>query len=207
MYHTELHVPVSLRGRLIHVADPDLRSCEVLSTLFRIEGFDTSFSVDPPGMFAALAHRRADVVVMSRDFGVDWQAGSLDKIKADLLGTPVIVTIAANDAELTVAAMKSGADDVVAKPVDGERLLRIVKGFVTVSTDIGSVASTGALSALTSREREVLNLIARGETNGTAGGILGISRRTVEVHRARIISKLGANNTADLIRIALTRQN
>ena len=56
---------------------------------------------------------------------------------------------------------------------------------------------------LTEREREVLTEITNGASNKEAGRRLGISPRTVEVHRARIMDKLGAKNTADLVRITL----
>ena len=58
--------------------------------------------------------------------------------------------------------------------------------------------------ALTAREREVLAEIAGGASNKEVGRHLGISPRTVEVHRARIMEKLGARNVADLVRIALS---
>jgi len=57
---------------------------------------------------------------------------------------------------------------------------------------------------LTPREREVLQLITNGQSNKEAGRELGISPRTIEVHRARVMEKLGAKNTADLMRIVLT---
>ena len=57
---------------------------------------------------------------------------------------------------------------------------------------------------LTAREMDVLDEIARGLSNKEAGRILGISPRTVEVHRARVMEKLGARNTADLMRIVLS---
>jgi two-component system, LuxR family, response regulator FixJ len=60
------------------------------------------------------------------------------------------------------------------------------------------------LSQLTPREREVLQLISNGQSNKEAGRLLGISPRTIEVHRARVMEKLGARNTADLMRIVLT---
>ncbi len=57
---------------------------------------------------------------------------------------------------------------------------------------------------LTPREREVLELLTSGASNKEAGRMLGISPRTVEVHRARIKDKLGARNTADLVRLVLS---
>ena len=61
-----------------------------------------------------------------------------------------------------------------------------------------------AVSGLTPREREVAELIADGNSNKEAGRRLGISPRTVELHRAHIMEKLGARNAADLIRIVLS---
>ncbi len=65
----------------------------------------------------------------------------------------------------------------------------------------------GVDSELTRREQEVALLIADGVTNKEAGRRLGISPRTVEIHRAHIMAKLGARNAADLVRIVLSRFN
>ena len=67
-------------------------------------------------------------------------------------------------------------------------------------------AETNGVDALTPREREVLEAIIAGASNKVAGRKLRISPRTVEVHRARIIDKLGAKNTADLVRIVLAQK-
>ena len=67
-------------------------------------------------------------------------------------------------------------------------------------------AEANGVDALTPREREVLEAIIAGASNKVAGRKLRISPRTVEVHRARIIDKLGAKNTADLVRIVLAQK-
>ena len=67
-------------------------------------------------------------------------------------------------------------------------------------------AETNGVDALTPREREVLEAIIAGASNKVVGRKLRISPRTVEVHRARIIDKLGAKNTADLVRIVLAQK-
>ena len=61
-----------------------------------------------------------------------------------------------------------------------------------------------SFDALTPRERDVLDQIVAGASNKEAGRQLGISPRTIEIHRARVMEKLGAKNTADLMRIVLT---
>jgi DNA-binding CsgD family transcriptional regulator len=67
----------------------------------------------------------------------------------------------------------------------------------------GGQAETDSVGSLTPREREVLAQVIAGASNKAAGRKLRISPRTIEVHRARIMDKLGAKNTADLVRIAL----
>ena len=70
---------------------------------------------------------------------------------------------------------------------------------------VGGGGQGSALERLTPREQEVLKLIAGGSSNKEAGRRLGISPRTIEVHRARIMDKLGARNAVDLIRIVMNR--
>ncbi|MBJ3786714.1 hypothetical protein JEQ47_18460 [Devosia sp. MSA67] len=112
--------------------------------------------------------------------------------------------------DTVVAAMKLGAVDVLAIPVDHENLLRVVREGL--QADVHFHAAKGGrravdvlgFSELTSREREVLQMVADGQSNKETGRALKISPRTVEVHRARVMAKLGARNAADLMRIVLT---
>jgi DNA-binding CsgD family transcriptional regulator len=67
------------------------------------------------------------------------------------------------------------------------------------------MADTKGVDGLTQREHEVLMLIAGGESNKEVGRRLGISPRTVEVHRAHVMEKLGARNIVDLVRIAMSQ--
>lgn len=108
-------------------------------------------------------------------------------------------------------AMKLGAVDVFGKPLDTEYLSGSVRDALRRDIQFGSVQVSGGrsveirgFSRLTAREREVLQLVADGMSNKEAGRTLGISPRTVEVHRARVMEKLGAKNAADLMRIVLT---
>lgn len=70
-------------------------------------------------------------------------------------------------------------------------------------TTFGDLADVKGAELLTPREREVLRHVVAGASNKEAGRTLGISPRTIEVHRARIMEKLGAKNTADLVRIVV----
>ncbi len=198
------------RDVLIHVLDPDAPTCEALSVLFRLEGFQTSFSMETASFLAAIERRRPDVVVVNIRIGKDSGLDILKRVKTLRNGTPVFILEDEPQVDLAVMAMKAGATDVVTKPIDSERLLMAVRDAVREDVHVGAIdggkrnVEVRGFAQLTRREREVLQLITNGQSNKEAGRNLGISPRTIEVHRARVMEKLGARNTADLMRIVLT---
>jgi FixJ family two-component response regulator len=198
------------RDRLVHIDDPYLQTCELLSVHFRLEGFQTTFSINLPGFLATLERRRADVVITNFELGADDGLEVLRRVKAMRMGTVVFMMEDRPMVEAAVHAMKIGASDVVTKPIDTEHLVRVVREALRQDIHVGAVQAGGraievrGFAQLTPREREVLQLITNGQSNKEAGRELGISPRTIEVHRARVMEKLGARNTADLMRIVLT---
>lgn len=119
---------------------------------------------------------------------------------------PVIMVTGHGDVELAVQAMKDGALDFLEKPVAAPRVLEVVRGAIERSLAAYGERRDRAkrerrLASLTPRERQVLDRIVRGEINKSVAKRLGISEKTVEVHRARVMSKLDAKSLADLIRI------
>jgi FixJ family two-component response regulator len=198
------------RDRLIHIVDADLTTCETLSVLFRLEGFQTAFSIDLTGFLATLERRRPDVVIASLDLGGGDGLSLLRRVTSFRTGTPVFMIEDRPAVEAAVAAMKAGATDVITKPIDSERLVGLVHDALRQDVHLGTVRAgrrpveVRGFAQLTPREREVLQLITNGQSNKEAGRELGISPRTIEVHRARVMEKLGARNTADLMRIVLT---
>lgn len=204
-YHSYLN-----RERLIHIVDGDPGTCEALSVLFRLEGFQTTFSLQADHFTDGLERRRPDVVVLNLDMGGHSGLELLQRIKSMRAGTPVFMLCDRPLVELAVTAMKLGASDVVSKPIDTEHLLNGVRDALRRDVYLGAMQAgrrpveVRGFSQLTPREREVLQLITNGQSNKEAGRELGISPRTIEVHRARVMEKLGARNTADLMRIVLT---
>lgn len=204
-YHSFLN-----RDRLVHIVDPDAGTCEALSVLFRLEGFQTVFSLASEEFFSSLDRKRPDVVVLN--LGVDEGEGllTLKKVKAMRTGTPVFIVTDTADVNAAVSAMKAGATDIITKPIDTERFVRSVRDALRRDVHLGAIQGgrrpieIRGFNQLTPREREVLQLITNGQSNKEAGRELGISPRTIEVHRARVMEKLGARNTADLMRIVLT---
>ena len=198
------------RDILVHVLDSDAATCEALSVLFRLEGFQTSFSMETASFLEAIERRRPDVVLVNIRIGKDSGLDILKRVKTIRNGTPVFIIEDAPEVDLAVMAMKAGATDVVTKPINSERLLLAVRDAVREDVHVGAIdggkrnVEVRGFAQLTPREREVLQLITNGQSNKEAGRNLGISPRTIEVHRARVMEKLGARNTADLMRIVLT---
>jgi len=122
---------------------------------------------------------------------------------------PVFVISGQSDIAMAVEAMKLGAVDFLEKPISADVMIDRVRGAVltyrgSMTERIDGLADFAGLELLTRRERDVLAQVTHGASNKEAGRRLGISPRTVEVHRARIMDKLGARNAADLMRIVLS---
>lgn len=119
---------------------------------------------------------------------------------------PVVVVTGVNDVASVVKAMKLGAIDVLMKPVSTDALVTAVQEGETVLKtgarrhDIAKHAQA-RLECLTRRERDVLAGMAKGYANKTIGYDLGISSRTVEIHRAHLMSKLGVRSLSELLQI------
>src|SRR5690606_4812037 len=127
---------------------------------------------------------------------------------------PILVMSGKATVPLAVEAVNSGAFDIIEKPFKPEAFVDRVRTTIDKwrkrpangnGGDTLSMDFPGA-QRLTAREREVLAEIASASSNKEAGRHLGLSPRTIEVHRAHIMMKLGAKNTADLVRFVLSKQ-
>ncbi|WP_309660924.1 response regulator transcription factor [Sphingomonas sp.] len=124
---------------------------------------------------------------------------------------PVIIMTGHGDVSLAVRAMKAGAIDFIEKPFEKETLKSSLdQGFRRLSqkeaTGERRKDAEVRLQALTSRERDVLNGLAQGLPNKTIAYDLGISPRTVEIHRANLMTKLGVRSLSEALRIAFAAQ-
>ena len=139
--------------------------------------------------------------------GLELQERLLDR-SIDL---PVIIVTGHGDVPMAVRAIKAGAFDFIEKPFDNQTLIGRIKAAVDEHLDAENAKTNRAviearLATLSPREQEVLNIIVNGETNRVIGDELGISKRTVEFHRANIMRKLEARSLADLIRATRARR-
>jgi len=117
---------------------------------------------------------------------------------------PVVVLTAHGDVATARAALKNGAFDFLEKPIDDAMLLDVLRNALRVDRERRAAATAQATTdrrfeRLTHREREILAFIAAGHQNRDIAAKLGISARTVEVHKARIMEKLDCHSLAELI--------
>jgi len=121
---------------------------------------------------------------------------------------PVIVMTGHGDVPIAVEAMRAGAADFLEKPFDDGQLLASVRRAIAISERVRDETEAAAdiavrLTSLTPKEREVLDKLVEGLPNKTIAYDLGSSPRTVEVHRARVMEKMGARSLPELVRMTI----
>jgi RNA polymerase sigma factor (sigma-70 family) len=132
----------------------------------------------------------------------------LEELSAQHIRLPIVILTAHGDVATTRAALRGGAFDFLEKPVDEDILVDVLTHALaedarSFSRQRETDAHKARISSLTPREREVFRLLGRGYQNREIAGELGISPRTVEVYKARMMEKLDCETIADVVRLAL----
>jgi two-component system response regulator FixJ len=200
-----------LRSGEVFIVDDDPLVLNALSVVLSREGYQVTGFAEGASFLAAARARTPTCIIL--DVQMPGQSGLdiLKELNAQQYPAPIFIISGVGDIPMAVEAIKSGALDFIEKPFDAATVVTRVREAVEAwarraqrgSVDILSKTFPGH-DLLTSRERDVLGQIAAGSSNKQAGRELGISPRTIEVHRARIMEKLGAKNAADLVRIVLS---
>jgi two-component system response regulator FixJ len=136
----------------------------------------------------------------------------LSALRAKGVSLPVIIMTGHGDVSLAVQAMKAGALDFIEKPFEKAVLISAIEhGIDRLKRSAADVDRADEaivkLQVLTPREREVLDGLSQGLPNKTIAYDLGISPRTVEIHRANLMTKLGVRSLSEALRIAFAAQD
>jgi two-component system, LuxR family, response regulator FixJ len=196
----------------IIVVDDDPLVRDALSVVFSLEGYQVTSFGDGQSLLNATRSRAPACIIL--DVHMPGRSGLdiLKELNAQGCPAPIFIISGQGDIPMAVDAIKNGALDFIEKPFNAETVVcRVREAIEARERHKAAGSSSGALAvpflgrdALTPREREVLAQIAGGASNKEAGRHLGISPRTIEIHRARIMEKLGARNAADLVRIVMS---
>jgi two-component system response regulator FixJ len=195
----------------VYVVDDDASVRDALSVMLTLEGFQVFGFADGESFLAAVRQHPPDCIIL--DVHMPGRSGLdiLKELRHWPTAIPLFIISGQGDIPMAVDAIKNGALDFIEKPFHAETLVTRIREAIAAARQ-KSQAQTGSRLAphfpgrdlLTPREFQVLELIANGASSKEAGRCLGISPRTIEVHRARVMEKLGAKNTIDLVHIVLS---
>jgi FixJ family two-component response regulator len=196
----------------VFIVDDEPTVLGALATVLRLEGYAVAGFADGASFLAAARERTPACILL--DVHMPGRSGLdiLRELNAEHYPAPIFIISGQGDIPMAVEAIRNGALDFIEKPFDAKTVVgRMADAIAAWERRRAGPAGAGQIPTrfpgheqLTTRERDVLMQIAGGASNKEAGRELGISPRTVEVHRARILEKLGARNAADLVRIVMS---
>jgi FixJ family two-component response regulator len=203
-----LQMPQDLKdGPTIHIVDDDDSVCRGLNSLFRSVGLEARTYGSARDFFDAGAVDRPGCIVLDVRLpgasGLDVQAQLADRG----IRLPIVLITGYGDIPMSVRAMKAGAVDFLAKPFRDQDILDAVTTAIerdrkqrAVDDEVAVIRSSFA--TLSTREQQVMTLVATGKMNKQVAGELGLAEFTVKIHRSAAIRKMGARSLADLVRMA-----
>jgi RNA polymerase sigma factor (sigma-70 family) len=192
----------------IFIVDDDPSVRDALGLLLGVRGYRTAMFASGEAFLQAWQPWWAGCMLVDiRMAGMDGLSLQQELVRR-ACRIPVIIISGHADVAMARAAFKANASDFLEKPFDDAKLIAAIDEALSRQRDqreqeVRRERGASLLAALTPREREVMELVVTGAHNRDIGPALGISVRTVEVHKARLMGKLGVDNVADLVRISL----
>jgi len=192
---------------LVYVVDDDLAVRDSLGLLLRSVGIKNETYESAAAFLDAFEPDRVACLVadirMPGMTGLELQ----QELNSRKVAIPIIFITGHGDVPMAVSAMKDGAVDFLTKPFRDQELLdRISKALTGARADFGDQQKQrdvrNRYASLTPRETEVMDLVVQGLANKVIAMDLGVSQRTVELHRARVMQKMAVRSLAELVRQA-----
>jgi FixJ family two-component response regulator len=198
---------MSSRSTTLFIVDDDPQICRALGRLLRGAGYHTRSFGSATEFLVGHQPEQAGCLIL--DMALPGVSGlELQRLLAEAgCRRPIIFLSGWADIPKTVRAMKAGAVNFLTKPVDQQDLLEAVEEALAI--DAAARADWSArnavaerLATLTPRERQVFQQVVAGRLNKQIAAQLGIVEKTIKVHRARVMHKMGAGSVAELVQIA-----
>lgn len=197
------------KGPTIYVVDDDDSMRQAIALLLRTVGYTPIAFARPSDFLAKYDPNLHSCLVL--DIRMPQMSGLEVQQQLNQSGAilPVIFITGHGDIPMAVQAMKDGAFDFLTKPFRDQDLLDRINSALKQDAENRAAIEKHAdlrrrAESLTPREREVLELIVEGKANKVVAIDLGLSERTVEIHRANVMEKMGARSVAHLVKMHLT---
>lgn len=193
--------------KLVHVVDDEESIRRSVGFMLRTSGYQVEPWASGQAFLKEVKHAAPGCILLDvRMPGVDGLEVQR-RLAERGVTMPIVIMTGHGDISIAISAMKAGAVDFLEKPFEKAALLSAIEESFLRLADASDATARAAdaqvvLGALTARERDVLDGLARGLPNKTIAYGLGISPRTVEVHRANLMAKLGVRSLSDALRIA-----
>ena len=199
--------PVPLPPR-VFIVDDDAAVRDSLALLLALRGFATECHASAEDFLATLtpAHRGCVLLDLRMPGMSGLEAQAAIALRNPAL--PLVILTAHGDVAAARTALKAGAFDFIEKPADDALLVAVLSDALASAASREALATRvttlrNRIARLTARERQVLEEVVSGRHNREIAAALGISPRTVEVYKARVMDKLQVDRVADLVRLAL----
>jgi FixJ family two-component response regulator len=194
---------------VIHVVDDDDAFRESLVWLLRARGYAAQ-GYDSAESFLAVCEQVLFGVLLV-DVRMPGASGIElhERLRSGAIHIPTLIMSGHADLDMAVAAFRKGVDDFLQKPLDDNYLLASIDRCIARDREVkrataGFEDASRRLASLSAREREVFDLILTGLLNKNIAERLGISIKTVEVYRSRVMEKVGARSVLELVRFCLS---
>ncbi|MEE9403473.1 MAG: response regulator [Algisphaera sp.] len=197
-----------VRTNKVYVVDDEASVLESIRFMLESEGYEVEVFTDPRDMLKqgkdSLAGCLITDIRMPGMSGLDMH----DRLKATGVMLPTIVVTGHGDVPDAVRAMKSGCVDFIQKPWSNDVLIERVRAAMQMDMDQSSARDElgevlERFNHLTPRERQVMASVVEGQLNKQIAGELGLSHKTIEVHRSHVMEKMVAGSLAELVRMAV----
>jgi FixJ family two-component response regulator len=192
---------------IVFVVDDDVSVRESLESLLRCEGWQPETYASASEFLARPRVQTPSCLILDVSLpglnGLDLQK----RVAAERMEMPIIFITGYGDVPMTVRAMKAGAQEFLTKPFNDEVLLVAIRhalerSRIALGREMEMQVLKDRYASLTSRERQVMALVASGKPNKQVGSELGISEITVKAHRGKVMEKMQAGSIADLVKMA-----